>query len=54
MTKPSTPNNDRSNVKNPNNQAHSANNGNRGSQLNPQHANYGGAQSGGSTAGKGK
>lgn len=39
-----TPNDQRSNVKNPNNPAFHYNNGNRGGQMNPQHPNYQGGQ----------
>jgi hypothetical protein len=37
-----TPNEMRSNVKNPNNATHTAANANRSAQLNPQHPNFGG------------
>lgn len=42
MSKSPSPNDNRSNVMNPNNAAHAANNDNRSGQLNPQHPNYGG------------
>jgi hypothetical protein len=42
---PPSPNDDRANVKTPNNPAHSANDGNRGGQMNPQHPNYNGGNS---------
>lgn len=38
MAKTPTPNDQRSNVKNPNNPAHKANQDNRANQLNPNHA----------------
>lgn len=43
MSKSPSPNDNRSNVMNPNHPAHPANNDNRSGQLNPQHPNYGGS-----------
>lgn len=41
MSKNPSPNDNRSNVMNPNNPTHGANNDNRSAQLNPQHPNSG-------------